>query len=66
VALRAGLRSYGVLEVRRGSPFEELEEAAIRAVAGLLALLMAARPQVIALSSGVEPEARRGSSPPRG
>ena len=59
LALRAGLRSYGTLEVRRGTPFEELEEAAIRAVAALLALLLATRPHVIELSPDVDRAARR-------
>jgi len=54
LTLRAGRGSYGTLEVRRESPFEEWEEAAVRSVAELLALLLSTQPQVIQLSTDVD------------
>jgi len=63
--LRAGSRSYGTLEVRRQTGFEELEEAAVLAVAGLLALLLSTTPQIIELSSELDQTARREGSAPR-
>ena len=54
LAVRAGSRSYGTLQIRRATAFDEVEEVSVRAVAALLGLLLSTEPvppRVIELSA---------------
>ena len=67
LTLRAGQRSYGTLEIRRAAAFDELEEASVRAVAALLALLLSTQPtqdRVIELNADNDRAAQRQGSAP--
>ena len=67
LTLRAGHRSYGTLEIRRAAAFDELEEASVRAVAALLALLLSTQPtqdRVIELNADNDRAAQRQGSAP--
>ena len=74
LALRAGPRSFGTLAVGRDTAFTDVEEAAVRAVAALIGLLLStqqtqpaqpSQPRVIELSTDSERAARREESAPR-